>query len=120
MGTRDQKLTPRSRTQHPTRSQNRHWTAEDVEVRGGAARDTTGDHCSDTILYPLRYRQPMEYMTHVGSDGRKLGQPPNKTGSRTQNSVQPSQGTKRKPSQQRTAAVNTDGYKCVDKGDLII
>src|SRR6218665_1140979 len=29
----------------------------------------------------------MEYITHVGSDGRKLGQPPNKTGSRTQNSV---------------------------------
>src|SRR6218665_3190269 len=49
----------------------------------------------------------MEYITHVGSDGRKLGQPPNKTGSRTQNSVQPSQGTKRKPSHQRTAAVNT-------------
>src|SRR6218665_2948928 len=77
----------------------------------------TGDHCSDAILYPLRYRQPMEYITHVGSDGRKLEQPPNKTGSRTQNSVQPSQGTKRKPSQQRTAAVNTAGYKCVDKGE---
>ena len=63
----------------------------------------------------------MEYITHVGSDGRKLGQPPNrpnKTGSRTQNSVQPSQGTKRKPSQQRTAAVNTAGYKCMDKGEL--
>src|SRR6218665_659001 len=59
----------------------------------------------------------MEYITHVGSDGRKLGQPPNKTGSRTQNSVQQSQGTKRKPSQQRTAAVNTAGYKCVDKGE---
>src|SRR6218665_972453 len=101
MGTRDQKLTPRSRTQHPTCSQNRHWAAEDAEVRGGAAKDTTGDHCSDAILYPFRYRQPMEYITHVGSDGRKLGQlPPNKTGSRTQNSVQPSQGTKRKPSQQ--------------------
>ena len=55
-----------------------------------------------------------EYITHVGSGGRKLGQPPNKTGSLTQNSVQPSQGTKRKPSQQRTAAVNTAGYKCVD------
>src|SRR6218665_3215620 len=76
MGTRDQKLTPRSRTQHPTRSHNRHWAAEDAEVRGGAAKDTTGDHCSDTILYPLRYRQPMEYITRVGSDGRKLGQPP--------------------------------------------
>src|SRR6218665_372635 len=36
---------------------------------------------------------------------------------RTQNSVQQSQGTKRKPSQQRTAAVNTAGYKCVDKGE---
>src|SRR6218665_3432870 len=98
-------------------SQNRHWAAEDAEVRGGAAKDTTGDQCSDAILYPLRYRQPMEYITHVGSDGRKLGQPPNKTGSRTQNSVQPSQGTKRKPNQQRTAAVNTAGYKCVDKGE---
>src|SRR6218665_798680 len=116
-GTRDQKLTPRSRTQHPTCSQNRHWAAEDAEVRGGTAKDTTGDHCSDAILYPLRYRQLMEYITHVGSDGRKLGQPPNKTGSQTQNSVQPSQGTKRKPSQQRTAAVNTAGYKCVDKGE---
>src|SRR6218665_2673672 len=31
-GTRDQKLTPRSRTQHPTCSQNRHWAAEDVHV----------------------------------------------------------------------------------------
>ena len=79
--------------------------------------DTMGDHCSDTILYPLKYRQPMEYITHVGSDGRKLGQTPNKTGSRTQNSVQPSQGTKRKPRQQRTAAVNMAGYKCVDKGE---
>src|SRR6218665_3997135 len=116
-GTRDQKLTPRSRTQHPTCRQNRHWAAEDAEVRAGAANDTTGDHCSDTILYPLRYRQPMEYITHVGSDERKLGQPPNKTGSRTQNSVQPSQGTKRKPSQQRTAAVNTAVYKCVNKGE---
>src|SRR6218665_2331752 len=114
MGTRDQKLTLRSRTQHPTCSQNRHWAAEDAEVRWGAAKYTTGDHCSDAILYPLRYRQPMEYITHVGSDGRKLGQPPNNSGSRTQNSVQPSQGTKRKPSQQRTAAVNTACYKCVD------
>src|SRR6218665_3760175 len=98
-GTRDQKLTPRSRTQHPTCGQNRHWAAAEVEeVRGGAAKDTAGDHCSDTILYPLRYRKPMEYITHVGSDGRQLGQtPPNKTGFRTQNSVQPSQGTKRKP-----------------------
>src|SRR6218665_3071903 len=94
-GTRDQKLTPRSRTQHPTFGQNRHWAAEVAEVRGGAAKVTTGDHCSDTILYPLRYRQPMEYITHVGSDGRKLRQPPQPDGSRTQNSVQPSQGTKR-------------------------
>src|SRR6218665_2046973 len=72
MGPRDQKLTPRSRTQHPTCGQNRQWAAE---VRGGAAKDTTGQHCTVTILYPLRYRQPMEYITHVGSDGRKLGQP---------------------------------------------
>src|SRR6218665_256166 len=28
MGPRDQKLTPRSRTQHPTRCQNRHWAAD--------------------------------------------------------------------------------------------
>src|SRR6218665_78837 len=76
MGTRDQKLTPRSRTEHSTCGQNRHWAAEVAEVRRGAAKDTTGDHCSDTILYPLRYRQPMEYITHVSSDGRKLGQPP--------------------------------------------
>src|SRR6218665_3951404 len=104
--------------QHPTCGQNRHWATEVAEVRGGAAKDTTGDHCSDTILYPLRYTQPMEYITHVGSDGRKLGQPPpNKTGSRTLNSVKPSQGTKRNPSQQRTAAVNTAGYKCVDNGE---
>ena len=89
---RGTKLTPRSRTQHPTCGQNRHcMTSRDREGMRGAARDTTGDHCSDTILYPLRYRQPMEYITHVGSGGRKLGQP-NKTGSRTQNSVQPSQG----------------------------
>src|SRR6218665_3050555 len=46
-----------------------------------------------------------------------LDNPPNKMGSRTQNSVQPSQSTKRKPSQQRTAAVNTAGHKCVDKGE---
>src|SRR6218665_2841081 len=118
MGTRDQKLTPRSRTQHPTCGQNRHWAAEVAQVRRGAAKDTMGDHCSDTILYPLRYRQPMEYITHVGSDGsRKLGQPPNKTGIQTQNSVHQSQGTKRRPSQQRTAAVNTAGYKRVDKGE---
>src|SRR6218665_936842 len=79
-GTRDQKLPPRSRTQPPTAGQNRRCAAE---VRGGAAKYTTGAHCSDTILYPLRYRQPIEYIKHVGSDGRKLGQPPNKTGSRT-------------------------------------
>src|SRR6218665_2233155 len=71
----------KNRTQHPTCGQNRHWAAEVAEVRGGAAKDTTGDHCSDTILYSLKYRQPMEYITHVGSDGRKLGQPPNKTDS---------------------------------------
>ena len=62
----------------------------------------------------------MQYITHVGRGGRKLGQPPNKTDSRTQNSVQPSQGrgpTKRKPSHQRTAAVNTAGYKCMDTGE---
>src|SRR6218665_4036533 len=52
-GPRDQKLTPRSRTQHPTCRQNRHWAAEVAKVSGGAAKDTTGDHCSDTILYPL-------------------------------------------------------------------
>src|SRR6218665_1678874 len=74
-GPRDQKLTLRSRTQRPTCGQNRHWAAEVAEVRGGAAKDTTGDHCSDTILYPLKYRQPVEYITYVGSDGRKLGQP---------------------------------------------
>src|SRR6218665_1439766 len=73
---RDQKLTPRSRTQHPTCSQNRHWAAEGAKVRGGAAKATTGDHCRDGILYRLRYREPMEYITHVDSDGRKLGQPP--------------------------------------------
>src|SRR6218665_553076 len=61
---------------HPTCGQNRNLAAEVAEVRGGAAKDTTGDHCSDTILYPLRYRKPMEYITHVSSDGRKLGQPP--------------------------------------------
>src|SRR6218665_4174853 len=38
--TRDQKLTPRSRTQHPTCGQNRHWAAEVAEVRGGAAKYT--------------------------------------------------------------------------------
>ena len=43
-----------------------------------------------------------------------------KTGSWTQNSVQPSQGTKIRPSQQRTATVNTAGYKCVDKGNYEI
>src|SRR6218665_940823 len=80
-GLRDQKLTPRRRTQHLTCSQNRHWAAEVTEIRGGAAKDTTGDHCSDTILYLLRYREPMQYIMHVGSDGRKLGQPPKKTGS---------------------------------------
>src|SRR6218665_694810 len=64
-GTRDQKLTPRSRMQHPTCGQNRHWATEDAEERGGAAKDTTGDHCSDTILYPLRYRQPMEYIPYL-------------------------------------------------------
>src|SRR6218665_100180 len=79
-GPRDQKLTPLSRTQHPTCGQNQHWAAEVAEVRGDAAKDTTGDHCSDTILYPLRYRQPMEYITHVGSDGRKLGPPPQQDG----------------------------------------
>src|SRR6218665_1088323 len=116
MGTRDQKLTPRSRTQHPTRSQNRHWAAEDAKVRGGAAKDTTGDHCSDAILYPLRYRQPMEYITHVGSDGKKLGQPPNKTGSRTQNSVQPSQGTKRKPNQSALSNGQNKLFHCPTPG----
>src|SRR6218665_428228 len=50
----------KNRTQHPTCGQNRHWAAEVAEVRGGAAKDTTGDHCSDTILYSLKYRQPME------------------------------------------------------------
>ena len=59
----------------------------------------------------------MQYMTHVGSGERKLGQSPNKTGRRTQNSVQPSQVTKRKPSQHKTAGVNTADYKCVDKGE---
>jgi len=54
---------------------------------------------------------------HVGSYGRKLGPPPNKTGSRTQNSVQTSQGTKGEPGQQSTAAVNKASYKCVDKGE---
>src|SRR6218665_236768 len=44
---------PHSRTQHPMCSQNRHWAAEDAEVRGGAAKDTTGDHCSDAILYRI-------------------------------------------------------------------
>ena len=29
--------------------------AEVAKVRGGAANDTTGDHCSDTILYPMRF-----------------------------------------------------------------
>src|SRR6218665_4206803 len=54
----------------------RHWAAEVTKVRGGAAKDPTGDHCSDTILYPLRDRQPMQCITHVGSDGTKLGPPP--------------------------------------------
>src|SRR6218665_4176448 len=115
-GTKTSPLAAGRSTRRAAKTDTGQWAAEVVEVRGGAAKDTTGDHCSDPILYPLRYRRPMEYITHVGSDGRKLGQPPNKTGSRTQNSVQPSKGTKRKPSQQRTAAVNTAGYKCVDKG----
>src|SRR6218665_266356 len=34
MGPRDQKLTPRSRTQHPMHCQNRHWAAEVTKVRG--------------------------------------------------------------------------------------
>src|SRR6218665_3595941 len=55
----------------------RHWAAEVAKVRGGAAKDPTGDHCSDTILYPLRDRQPiMQCITHVGSDGTKLVLPP--------------------------------------------
>jgi len=44
MGPRDQKLTPRSSTQHPTRCQNRHWAAEVTKVGGGAAKDTLEDY----------------------------------------------------------------------------
>src|SRR6218665_1933571 len=50
---------PRSRTEHPTRCQNRHWAAEITKVRGGTAKDTPGDERSNTIMYPLRDRQPM-------------------------------------------------------------
>src|SRR6218665_362194 len=56
---RDQEFTPRSRTEHLTRCQNRHWAAEITKVRGGTAKDTPGDQRSNTILYPLRDRQPM-------------------------------------------------------------
>jgi len=38
----------------PKAHHNRHWAAEVAKVRGGGAKDTTGDLCSDTILYPLR------------------------------------------------------------------
>src|SRR6218665_162214 len=74
MGPRDQKLTLRCRTQRPTRCQNLHWAAEVTEVREGIVKDTPGDHRSNTTLYPLRERQPMYYIMHVGSDRRKLGQ----------------------------------------------
>lgn len=54
MGPRDQTLISRSRMQHQTRCQNQHWTAEVAKVRGGStAKDTTRNHCTDTILYPL-------------------------------------------------------------------
>src|SRR6218665_550339 len=86
-GTKTSPLAAGRSTRRAAKTDTGQWAAEVVEVRGGAAKDTTGDHCSDPILYPLRYGQPMQYITHVGSDGRKLGQPPNKTGSRTQNSV---------------------------------
>jgi len=63
--------------------QNRHSAAEVAKVRGGTVKDTTGDHGSDTILYLLRNSNQYivhHYITHAGSDGRKLGLFPNKTG----------------------------------------
>ena len=80
-GTKNSPLAAERSTRRAAKTDTRHSVgsmqiAEVADVRGGAAKDTTEDHCSDTILYPLRYRQPMEYITHVGSDGRTLGQPP--------------------------------------------
>src|SRR6218665_4106216 len=114
MGTRDQKLTPRSRTQHPTCCQNRHWAAEVAEVRGAASKDTTGYHCSDMILYPLRYRQPMQYITHVGSDGRKLGQPPTRRAAerstRSSRAKVPRGSTAASREQQQSIRLVTNGW----------
>src|SRR6218665_164948 len=53
MGPRDQKLNPRSRTQHSTRCQDRHWTAEVTKARGAQRRTHRGTIA--VIRYCIRY-----------------------------------------------------------------
>jgi len=80
MGQRDPRAHPSQQNAEPDAMKKPTQGSRDHKGKMSAAKDTLGDHRNNTIVYPLRDRQPM-YITHMSSDRRKLGQPSNKTGS---------------------------------------